>query len=95
MRSKMPISVPTCRRFESRLKARQDAQRSSEHNLETRYVIHTGDYWFSSTTADIQYYERIDSVYERGVEKVVKRDKRLIVGFQQYLKTKTIHNFET
>lgn len=67
LRGNIPGSIPSCERFEKLTAAKDHAKKTSREKNENRHVIHTGDYFFSSTTAQIFWYERLIISYCNGV----------------------------
>lgn len=59
------LSNDTCTRFSSLADAKENARTKSIKDI-ARFVIKAGDYFFSSTTADIQKYEKLLFTYRYG-----------------------------
>lgn len=62
-----PISCGSCRRFVKLEDAEAHARTVSKLEKEPRHVIHTGDVYFSSTTAQVFWYERLVISYRNGL----------------------------
>lgn len=61
------------------------AEKITASNKDERYVIQTGDIFFVSETCDIQNYEQLVFIYNRGVP--IRKDpdrRRYIIGEQNY-----------
>lgn len=82
--------ISSCRGYGSVEAARAYAEHITEKKRETRYIILAGDVFFVSDTADIQNYEKLLFIYEKGTP-VQKNINFKNIGEQEYSnKYKTI-----
>lgn len=66
-RENIPSSIPSCMRFKKLFDAKDHAKETSQNKTEIRHVIQAGDYYFSSTTAQIFWYERLIISFRNGL----------------------------
>lgn len=65
-RASLPPSIDSCVKFAKVKDAEKHAKEMSLKKSEYRHVIHTGDHYFSSTTAIVFWYEKLVISYYDG-----------------------------